>query len=279
MRFDSNSAWREATLSVSANREVLAAVAGVFFLLPGLVSVIFFSDFQAELLANLSNQAALERVMQGMSGTVMGVGLISFALQSVGYLAMLALLTDLSRPTVGEALRQAIRALPTVIGATLLYFAGFIAAVMLGTLLGAGLATLSGIAALAALVFLALIVGMVYVMVKFSLVLPVVMIEQEFNPIFALARSWRLTKGNSLRIFAFYLLLGIVYFVIIMVVTMVTMALAVAIAGQGKLSMLIGGLVSGVVGAAASVLLTAILAAIHRQLAGSSPQALGATFD
>ena len=36
---------------------------------------------------------------------------------------------------------------------------------------------------------------------------------------------------------------------------------------------------TALVAAAAGVLLTAILAAIHRQLAGPSPEAIGATFD
>lgn len=279
MRFDSNSAWREATASVSANRDVLAAIAGVFFLLPGLASVIFLSDFQAELMANLSNPASIERVMDGMTGTVLAFSLATFVLQSVGYLALLALLTDKSRPTVGEALKLAIRALPTVLGAALLFFGGYMAGVLVLGVAGAGLAKVSGLAAIAVVAVFALIVGVVYAMIRFSLILPVVVIEQTFNPVAALQRSWRLTKDNSLRLFAFYMLLLIVYFVIIMVVTMITMALAVALLGQGKLAMLVGGVVSGIVGAAASVLLTAILAAIHRQLAGPSPDALGKTFD
>ena len=279
MRFDSNSAWREAAASVSANRDVLAAIAGVFFLLPGLASVIFLSDFQAELMANLSNPASIERVMDGMTGTVLAFSLATFVLQSVGYLALLALLTDKSRPTVGEALKLAIRALPTVLGAALLFFGGYMAGVLVLGVAGAGLAKVSGLAAIAVVAVFALIVGVVYAMIRFSLILPVVVIEQMFNPVAALQRSWRLTKDNSLRLFAFYMLLLIVYFVIIMVVTMITMALAVALLGQGKLAMLVGGVVSGIVGAAASVLLTAILAAIHRQLAGPSPDALGKTFD
>ena len=279
MRFDSNSAWREATASVSANRDVLAAIAGVFFLLPGLASVIFLSDFQAELMANLSNPASIERVMDGMTGTVLAFSLATFVLQSVGYLALLALLTDKSRPTVGEALKLAIRALPTVLGAALLFFGGYMAGVLVLGVAGAGLAKVSGLAAIAVVAVFALIVGVVYAMIRFSLILPVVVIEQMFNPVAALQRSWRLTKDNSLRLFAFYMLLLIVYFVIIMVVTMITMALAVALLGQGKLAMLVGGVVSGIVGAAASVLLTAILAAIHRQLAGPSPDALGKMFD
>ena len=40
MTFDSNRAWKEASGAISANRDVVLALAGVFFLLPGLVSAL-----------------------------------------------------------------------------------------------------------------------------------------------------------------------------------------------------------------------------------------------
>ena len=41
MKFDSNGAWLDAMAAVRANRQVLLAVAGVFFLLPTLLSTVF----------------------------------------------------------------------------------------------------------------------------------------------------------------------------------------------------------------------------------------------
>lgn len=41
MKFDSNLAWKQASSSIGANREVLLALAGVFFLLPSLVFALF----------------------------------------------------------------------------------------------------------------------------------------------------------------------------------------------------------------------------------------------
>lgn len=279
MKFDSNRAWREASAAASANREVLLAVAGVFFLLPGLASVLFLSDFQADMMANFGKPAAANRIMQGMTGPVVGFGMVSFVLQAIGYLAMLALLTDRTRPTVREALRAAIKALPSVIGAALLFFFCYMMAIIVFALLAAALSSVAGLGAVAVVLVVVLIGAVFYSMVRLSLVLPVIVIEKIQNPAAALVRSWQLTKGNSLRLLFFYLLLGLAYLVIVMVVGMVSMALAGLIAGQGKVSMLIGGVVSGVVGAAASALLTAILAAIHRQLAGPSAEAIGATFD
>ena len=69
------------------------------------------------------------------------------------------------------------------------------------------------------------------------------------------------------------------HLVILMVIGMVSMGLVALIADQNKLAEMIGGLIGAVIGAAASVLFTAVLAAIHRQLAGPSAGAIEATFD
>jgi hypothetical protein len=279
MKFDSNRAWREATASASANREMLLALAGVFFLLPGFASVLFLSDFQADMMANFGNPAAAERIMAGMTGPVVGFWLVSFLLQAIGYLAMLALLTDRTRPTVGESIASAAKALPTVIGAALLVFSGYILAIVILTLLAAALGSVANVGALAGILVAALLATVIYVMVKLSLTLPVIVIENVKNPGSALVRSWRLTKGNSMRLLVFYLLLGLAYLVIVMVIGMVSMSAVALVAGQGKISLMIGGLISGIIGAAASALLTSVLAAIHRQLAGPSPETISTTFE
>ena len=279
MTFDSNRAWREASAAASANRDVLLAVAGVFFLLPGLASIFFLSDFQADMMANIGNPEASQRLMAEMTGPVVGVGLFSFAFQSVGYLAMLALLTDRTRPTVGQAILTAIKALPSVIGAMLLFAIGYMMAIIFVAMLAAPLRAMGGLAGVLVLLFALIVGGAAYTAVRFSLVLPVIAIENVRNPVAAMMRSWSLTRGNSLRLFGFYLILMIVYLILLLVVSMVAVLILSLVAGQGKITMLVSGVVSGAVGAAASVLLTAILAAIHRQLAGPSKEAIGATFD
>lgn len=279
MRFDSNRAWQEALASVSANRVVLIPLAGVFFLLPGLASALFLSDVQESMLANLGNQAATEQLMQGALGRIMSIGLISFVLQIIGYMALLALLTDRGRPTVGEALMIALKALPTLIGTVLLFFVAYLLSIVVFGMFAAALGAVSGLGAIVVALFLLFFAAIVYSMVKLSLTLPVIVIDKELNPVAALLRSWRLTKGNSLRLFGFYLLLFVIYFVIILLVGELVMTVATLAAGKGVISLLIGGLVSGAIGAVASVLLTAILASVHRQLAGPSAEALGATFE
>ena len=62
------------------------------------------------------------------------------------------------RPTVGEALKLALRTLPSVIGAALLFFAGYLLATLVVVSLGAGLASVSGVTALAARYFIGMAV-------------------------------------------------------------------------------------------------------------------------
>lgn len=279
MNFDSSRAWRDAMALVQANREVLIAVAGVFFLLPGIASALFLTDYQNNLMANIGNSAAVRQLMEGNVGKVMSFGLISLLLQSVGHMAMLALLTDRTRPTVGQALGIAVRAFPTLAATILIVFAGYLLGALIYAVFAGVLGVATGIGMLTFVLILLLAGVMVYVMVKLSLTMPVIVIEKVLNPFAALTRSWRLTRGNSLRLFLFYLLLVLIYLVIATVFGGGIMLIATLAAGEGTLSLVVTALVSGLFGAVASLLITAILAAIHRQLAGPSAESLGATFD
>ena len=130
-------------------------------------------------------------------------------------LALLALLRDHSRPTVGEALRRGLVGL--LPGDRRLHAAGRSAlgsslAVVLVADRRAGRRPVAGGADRRAHRRGR---SLIYVLVKLSLSLPVIAIDKVHNPFTALARSWRLTKGNSFRLFLFYLLLFIVYLVIV----------------------------------------------------------------
>jgi hypothetical protein len=278
MKFDSSQAWREALAAVQANREVLLTLGGVFFLLPGLVATLMLSDLQEQLIASFGSPAATERLMQGQWGKFAGIGLLSFVVQTVGYASVLALLTDSDRPTVGQALRIAVRALPVAIGAALLFFCAYMLATGLFAAVAAILGKLSGLAILVAILVAIFVCLLVAALVRVSLTLPVIIMDKVFNPMAALMRSWHLTKGHALGILLFYIVLLVVYLVIILLLGGGISALAVLLLGKGTVALWVSALASGVLGALASVLFSAVLAAIHRQLAGSST-ALTGTFE
>ena len=120
-------------------------------------------------------------------------------------------------------------------------------------------------------------VAAVYIGVKLSLTGPVIAIDKVFNPVTALTRSWGLTKGNSVRLFLFYLLLAIVYLVISTIVGAIIGALTFALGTSAALT--VSGVVSGILSAIVTVVFIAVIAAVHRQLSGPSAEAVSATFE
>ena len=222
--------------------------------------------------------------MQGMMGKVIGLGLLTFVVQTTGYMSLMALLTDRDRPTVGTAIANAFKSLPSLIGAAIVAYIGLILIAVLAVSVVAGIYTASHSMGLAWILGLLVAALITWILTKLSLTLPVIVIDRVRNPVAALRRSWRLVSGNSLRVFVFYLLLGIGYTVVSMVFFIALamlfgagqMAAGAPQAGTGAMIAL--GLVSGVVGTAVSVLFTSIVAAIHRQLAGPSTAAYDETF-
>lgn len=280
MKFDSNRAWLDAMAAVSANRHVLLPLAGVFFLLPTLLSTVFLTDVQTQMLEAMRSPGTVERIFNDHLGLFLGFGIGGMLVQAVGYLAMMVLLSDRGRPTVGEAIVAALRALPTLIGAALLTMLGAVSAVLvLGAVIGGLLGLIAGTGAASAIVVVALIVLVTYAWIKLSLVVPVVVNEGVGNPLAAMARSWRLTRHNSLRIFGFFLLLIVAYIAIAFVVTIALLGPAALVVGEGKALTLFAGVVSGILSAVSSVILMAVLAYTHRQLAGPSPETISQTFE
>jgi hypothetical protein len=277
MKFSMSEAWRDATAMMSANREVLLVVAGLFFFLPSVVLNLAMGD--AQNVASANPEAAQELVAASYAQwwwLMILIGIVSI----VGSLALLALLRDHNRPTVGEAIKTGLVGLLPALGTYLIMAVGalliiFLTSAILGSVLGVDTAspTLEELTLIGSVAFLI----MIYPAVKLSLSAPVIAIDKLANPFKVLARSWRLTKSNSLRLFLFYFLLGIVYVVLMLVIGMI-MAVLLLIAGQGAW-VIINALISSALSAGASVVFVAVIAAAHRQLAGPSAAAVSATFE
>jgi hypothetical protein len=270
MKFDMSAAWRDATAMIGANREVLLVVAGIFFFVPSLILTFAVGDLQELAVAEPDDLQQAMLALYAEWGWLFG--LVSLATM-IGYLALLALLRDHNRPTVGEAIKIGLVGLLQAIGAYIVLVLGLGLVVMAL----AALAGLTGSAAVGALAVLIIIPVFFYVLVKVSLSGPVIAIEKVYNPFRILARSWRLTKGNSFRLLLFYLLLVVAYFVISIVVGLIVAALVV-ISGD-SIGLMVNALLSGVVGAIAYTVFVAVLAAVHRQLSGPSAAAVGETFE
>ena len=274
MKFSMEQAWNEAVAMMSGNREVLGIVAGIFFFLPSLLTTMVGPDMNS-MMGNISTPEQFEQLgeqMMGVYANFWWIFAIAMIAQFVGYLSLLALLRDDAKPTVGDAIMTGIKGVIPAFVTYVLFILGL--SVLVGAMFA--LAAVTGVQAVAAIAVILLIPVALYVSVKVSLSAPVIAIDKVFNPLTVLARSWRLTKGNSLRLFLFFVLLLIVYVVIAMVLGLALGGLA-AIAGDigGKF---IQGVLGGALGAVATVVMVSILASIHRQLSGPSVAAVSETF-
>lgn len=271
MKFDSNLAWKQASSAISANREMLLALAGVFFLLPGLALALLFPA--PEPVAGSEAKETLE-LIQGYYISILPFVIPMVLFQAAGTLALLTLLTDRTRPTVGEAIRLALKGIVPYFLAQIVL--GLAIGLVGGLLLAPGAATASG--GLSAIGIALTVLVAAYAGVKTSLAGPVIVVEGQRNPIEALKRSWLLTKGNSIRIALFYLLVAVAFLVVIMIVTAIIGILLVLLAGP-HIGEMVNAVVSAALNAIMALYFVAIIAAAHRQLAGPSPDADGRTFE
>ena len=275
MKLDINRAWTDALGLIQSNMGVIAIIAGVFFFLPYLAAMLLLPDMAAGMTVEPNADdptAAFNQIME-MYGEIWLAMLALAIAQIVGTLALLALLRAENRPTVGEAIVTGLIGFLTYFVAMIVIYIAL--GLVIGVVMGAAIA--SDITALAVVLGILLFVGLVYAAVKISLMAPVIAIDKVYNPFTALMRSWRLTKGNSLRLFAFYLLLIIALAVISIVIGLIV-ALVFGLMGP-EIMLIGGGLVNAAFNAVIVVVMLGILAAVHRQLAGPDAEAVSETFE
>ena len=224
-KFDMGVAWEEGVTLLRGNSSVITAIAGLFFFLPIAALLLLLPDLSSNPAFGGDNPdpEAMSQAIEALFAEIWWMILIVAVAQGIGMLTLYRLLTDRNRPTVGEALKFGAIALLPYIGALLL--SELVRLVVVG--LPAMLFTALGVGALFSLVAL---VGTIYLYVKFSLVPAVVGIERQFNPVKALLQSWKLTKGNSLRLLIFFILL-IVTFVVIWLVASLLLSLVLGLMG------------------------------------------------
>lgn len=262
MKFDYDQAWRDTTTLLSGNIGLLAVIAGIFFFLPYAALMVALPGMGA--MTQPDPAAGPEAMMGAMMDfyrdywwALLAIGIV----QGIGMLAMLALLRRRANPTVGEALATGVKSVLPYLGAQILQTLAVTAIVLV--LVGG--ASLTGSMALAVLFGIVALVLALYVFTKLSLVAPVIAIEGVLNPITALRKSWTLTKGNSVRLFFFYLLILIACMVAGGLLSLI-LNLGFALGGE-EVQLFGAAVVSALINSALVVLFVALLAAIHTQLA------------
>lgn len=265
-------AWSDAVQLLGNNFGLVATIVGLFYFLPSFAIGVFLPELADPAAAapvpadNSDPQAAFRAMMDVMQETYLAFWpflLLTTIASYIGSIAVLALFSDRANPTVGDALKAGILGAPTYLASQVLF------ALALGAVIGFLVA--GSFAILPALGILIGIVGAifaVYASVKLVLIPAVIGVEGERNPITAIKRSWQLTKGNSVRIFIF---LVVLLLVISLISLIASMAFGVVFALIGGSAATIGtALISSVTSSIMGAIFLCVLAAIHRQLTGDA---------
>lgn len=257
---DSSAAWASATRMVAANRDLLVAIAGVFYVLPGLAGAVFVPS--PEMTSAMTESQMLD-VMQEYYATSLPALLALSLLPMAGMLTMLVVMLDAARPTVAQAIRASLRALPFYFAAQLLIALGILP-------LSLALASVFALALPDRIAVSAAFGILLYPIMRTMLVGPVIAGRSERNPVNAIRESFRLTRGNAGRILLFIGLAGFVFLVVYGLVMMVV-GVVLVLTFKGEAQRLLGEGVAGILLAAGYTYFVAMLAAVYNQLAGQAP--------
>ncbi|MCA1749170.1 MAG: hypothetical protein ABR601_02300 [Parasphingopyxis sp.] len=218
-RFSPSAAWDDVRARLVANRQLLIALGGAFFLLPCLI--FFFFSAPLERLAALGPEPAPQEV------SAIGQQLLPWMLFLVVafWAGQLAILGGVMLGE-GRAAKQAI--------ATALSRFGYLG--LVNILVAAALLLLDTVLGLAGFwgVLVAFAVQ-IYIQVRLTVVAPVLVAEQARWPISVVRRSWEITSGNFFRMFAFYLLVVVLTTLLIFVALLIVGVLLVltGLGGEG----------------------------------------------
>ena len=261
MKFDLDTAWKETTSLVRDNFRLLAVLAGVFYFLPYMAALLWVPGMSELVMGQFDpNSDRMEAMVQSMFADYWWAFILLTIVQGIGLLSMLALLRRRANPTVAEAITVGVRSVASYVVATILM--GFVIGLAAVLIVAPG--ALTGMAILSVIGIIVLVAAIFYLFTKFSMVSPVIAIDGVLNPIEALSRSWKLTKGNSLRIFFFYVLLMVAYFVIS---TVVSLVFSLVFALGGAEAQTFGNAFSAsLMQAVFAVVFIGVLAAVHAQL-------------
>jgi hypothetical protein len=269
MKFDGNLAWKQASAAMAANRELLLALAGVFFFLPSFALIMLFKQPQ------VPAGATPEQVMAAAQPFMAAIGpwlVIGSVVQALGQLTLFELFGRSSgRPTVSEALRTALGSMFTYLVVQLL--TGFMMTLVLVLALALG-----GIVS----TILGAVLGVYLVCQAYARIFTagaVIVLEDRFNPFTVLMRAFSLSRGNGFRLGNFLFLLVIAMIVGFMVVTVIVGIIAALTLGQGRAAEMLTGFFSSVVSAVAVAYFVAIVTAVYRQLTAPAAERSPTPFD
>ncbi len=239
--------WKDALALLAAHREGALAIAGLFLFLPTLLMAQFVGEPD---LAGAEEMSEMLVIYQAFFEANVVPILLSNLFISFGTFAIFVLFAGRSGVTVGDHFAAA--------GKLFLFY-------LLANLL-TGLATLAGL--------LAFIVPGLYIAARLALVPMTVAADGLTHPVAAVKRSWELTRNNGLTILLLLFVIIIVGALLVGVIGMI-FGLFVMLLTEGDGWPFPVNLVDALLGTLLSLVIVAVIAALHRRLSAGPDRIAG----
>ena len=292
MKFSASKALSESFTIFTGRFAAMAPIALVFTLVPLVVFMAFFSTSFAGLQQNQGNPAAAMQTILAMLGRFSLVFIIYMLVRTLGVCALCIAASSRQAPSLGEAISEGVRAMLPMIGVYLLLIVGYVVvAIVFAVTIGLsflGLFTASaagGQAPGAGSVLGAISVGVIvmiaalYIFTKLSMIVPVIVVDQERSPVKAISRSWSLTRGASFKIFLLLLLLGFGAAIINGILNALGGGGMGVAPNSGATVVWTQVAIAAISGTVFAMYFISLIVAIHEQLAGPSVAAISETFE
>lgn len=244
MKFSYSAVWNDAVRMLRQHGSLLLAVAGVFFLLPGLLLGYFLPQPTG------SGQDAFNALMRYYSDH-WPMLLLANIINMVGYIAIYRLLFDRHRGTVGSAIGGALPILPMY----------FIMTLLTTIAVGAGLALL--------------ILPGLYLLGRLVISGAAMVAEGHRSPIAPISRAWALTRGRGWAVAGLVIIVILAGIVLSFVVTAVLGTVFILIGGREGIGALLVLILNSALSAVFMTVMIVLFAAIYRALAGSAEPTTG----
>lgn len=236
MKFSYSAVWDDVMAMLRSHGSLLFAIAGVFFLLPTLLTGYLLPQ---------PAPASPSEVMSAMTGYYRDQWpwlLLATAINTVGAIAIYLLLFDGRGRTVGGALSAALPILPFYL----------LMSVLTGLAIGLGLGLF--------------ILPGIYLLGRLTLAPAVMIAEQQRSPLGAIRGSWALTRGRGWAVAGLVVIVALVGYLLGFVVSAVLGTVFVLILGREGAGSLMILILNAAVTAALLTVLLVLFAAIYRAI-------------
>jgi hypothetical protein len=224
MAFSMSRGWSDAIGLVRERWAALLAITVAMHAIALLTMLPFLPLWRDLLQVAADPQVQAQRIME-VWPRIMAMSMLGNIAQLVGYGALVALLSP-ERPAIGPALVRGLKAAPTAFVAFVFLFVGLYVAMLAVVLVvvvvvvallaatggmqgGAAGAMAAPAILLLMVLYVGVLIGLLYLGLRFVVLLPIIVLERVHNPFTVLARAWHLTRADSWKILGFWVLMWI----------------------------------------------------------------------